>query len=194
MAHRQYAVQLDASNDIANFERDGFDIGIRAGRGDWPGLEAHRLLPSHFTALCSPMLLKDRNVRDPCDLLKLPLVSPQDPWWQRWFLESGVGGVDLSDRPDHSLGTQHFDGVAAAAGQGVALLNPFFFAAELADGRLVQLFDLVLKDERDYWLVYPKARGRSPKIRAFCDWVLDEAGRDTAQAATNQKGRNVRAC
>jgi LysR family glycine cleavage system transcriptional activator len=80
-------------------------------------------------------------------------------------------------------------GLAAIAGQGVALLNPFFFAADLAAGRLVQLFDLVLKDDRDYWVVYPKTRRRSPKIRAFCDWILAEAGRDAAQAAENEECR-----
>jgi LysR family glycine cleavage system transcriptional activator len=139
--------------------------------------------------MCSPALLQGRRVSKPADLLMLPLLSPHDPWWDRWFKEAGVGGVDLSDRPDNSLSTQHFEAVAATAGQGVALLNPFFFAADLAAGRLIQLFDLVLKDERDYWIVYPKNRGRAPKVRAFLEWILEEAGRDTAQAAANDECR-----
>jgi LysR family transcriptional regulator, glycine cleavage system transcriptional activator len=191
MAHPQYAVQLDASHDVVDFRREGFDIGIRSGGGDWPDLEAHVLLPSHFTPLCSPSLLEGRDVGAPGDLLELPLLGRHDPWWERWFMESGVGAVDLSDRPDNSLGTQHFEGLAAAAGQGVALLNPFFFAAELADGRLVQLFDRVLKGEKDYWLVYPKTMRRSPKIRAFRDWALAEAGRDSTQAAANEESRRA---
>jgi LysR family glycine cleavage system transcriptional activator len=72
--------------------------------------------------------------------------------------------------------------MAAMAGQGVALVNPHFFAADIAAGKLVQLFDLVVEAKRGYWLVYPKARRRSPKIRAFRDWVLAEAARD-AEAA-----------
>ena len=63
------------------------------------------------------------------------------------------------------------------AGQGVALLNPFFFAADLAAGRLVQIFDLVVKADRSYWLVYPKARRRSAKIQAFVDWAPRRGGR-----------------
>ena len=189
MAHRQYAVQLDASNDLIDFDRGGFDIGIRSGQGEWPGLEARLLIPSHFTPLCSPALLQGRRISKPADLLSLPLLSPHDPWWERWFKEAGVGGVDLSDRPDNSLGTQHFEAVAATAGQGVALLNPFFFAADLAAGRLIQLFDLVLKAERDYWVVCPRSRSRAPKVRAFLDWILEEASRDVSQAAANDECR-----
>ena len=62
----------------------------------------------------------------------------------------------------------------AAAGQGVAMLNPIFFASELASGRLVQPFDLVCSDSRDYWLCYRTARRTAPKIQAFRDWILRE--------------------
>ena len=189
MSHPQFAVQLDASHEVIDFGRDGFDVAIRSGRGDWPGLECHMLLPSHFAPLCSPRLLTDVRIEGPADILKLPLLGPNDPWWPQWFEEAGVGRVDLSDRPDNALGTQQFEGMAAIAGQGVALVNPFFFAADLAAGRLVQIFDLVVEADRSYWLVYPKARRRSAKIRAFCDWILEEASRDTAQAALNEECR-----
>ena len=97
-------------------------------------------------------------------------------------MEAGVGLVDLSDRTDHSLGNQQFEGMAAIAGQGVALINPFFFPDDLASGRLVKPFDLLVTTDRSYWLVYPKARRRSAKIEAFRDWVLSEVAGDTERA------------
>ncbi|TIX45317.1 MAG: LysR family transcriptional regulator, partial [Mesorhizobium sp.] len=48
------------------------------------------------------------------------------------------------------------------------------FKTELADGRLIQPFDLVGDDGHAYWLVYPTARRNVPKIRAFRDWILSE--------------------
>lgn len=189
IAHPQFAVQLDASHEIVEFSQGEFDLAIRSGTGDWPGLDAHLLLPSHFTAMCSPSLLQGIALRSPADILKLPILSPHDPWWVQWFREAGIGEVDLSDRLDHSFGTQVFEGMAAMAGQGVALVNPFFFAADLASGRLVQMFDLVVTADRSYWIVYPKSRRRSPKIRAFVDWALDEAKADAAQAAFNEECR-----
>jgi LysR family transcriptional regulator, glycine cleavage system transcriptional activator len=190
LAHPGYAVQLDASNGMVDFARD-FDLAIRNGLGSWPGLEAVELLPSHFTAMCSPGLIEGVALSGPADILKLPILSPRDSWWPQWFAEAGVGAVDLSDRPDHSYNTQAFEGPAAAAGQGVALLNPFFFAADLAAGRLVQIFDLVVKADRSYWIVYPKARRRSAKIQAFAAWLLAEAAGDAAKAAAHEEGRRA---
>jgi len=89
--------------------------------------------------------------------------------------------VAVSRRPDNSLGIQQFEGMAAIAGQGFALINPFFFPADLAAGRLVQPFDLMATTSRAYWLVYPKKRRRSPKIEVFRDWMLSEVAGDMAR-------------
>jgi LysR family glycine cleavage system transcriptional activator len=35
------------------------------------------------------------------------------------------------------------------------MINPYFFPANLASGRLVQLFDLIVQADKSYWLVYP---------------------------------------
>jgi LysR family transcriptional regulator, glycine cleavage system transcriptional activator len=176
------AVQIAVSTDIVEFGQSEFDMGIRSGTGDWPGLETHALFPNHFMPVCSPELLKGVELREPLDILKLPLISPSDPWWHDWFAAAGVKNVDLSRRPDNSLGVQQFEGMAAIAGQGVALINPFFFPDDLASGRLVKPFDLMAVTDRSYWLVYPKARRRSAKIEAFRDWVLSEVAVDTDRA------------
>ncbi len=74
-------------------------------------------------------------------------------------------------------------GTAAVAGQGVAMLMPAFFAADLAAGRLVQPFDLLATDGDSYWLVYAQERHNVPKIRAFREWILAEVKRDAERAA-----------
>ncbi len=52
------------------------------------------------------------------------------------------------------------------------MLTPAFFKDEVASGRLVQPFPLVCRPGGSYWMVYPEARRRSAKIRAFRDWLL----------------------
>ena len=81
-----------------------------------------------------------------------------------------------------SLDVQAMLGTAAMAGQGVAMLMPAFFTAEMAAGRLVQPFDLIASDGQSYWLVYPEERRNTPKIRAFRDWMLEEVRRSPAGA------------
>jgi LysR family glycine cleavage system transcriptional activator len=181
--HPNIAVQVSVSTEVVEFAQSEFDLAIRSGTGDWPDLERYILFPNQFTPVCSPDLLQGVELREPIDILKLPLISPGDPWWQEWFAAAGVRSVDLSRRPDNSLGVQQFEGMAAIAGQGVALINPFFFPDDLASGRLVQPFDLLAKTDRSYWLVYPKVRRRSAKIQAFRDWVLSEVAADNGRTA-----------
>ena len=187
--HPNIAVQISASSQIVDFAQNDFDIGIRSGTGDWPGLEAHLLFPNQFTPVCSPDLLRQVELREPADLLKLPILTPSDPWWKDWFTAAGLPDVDLSNRPDNSLGAQQFEGMAAMAGQGVAMINPYFFPNDLAAGRLVQPFDLLVQADRSYWLVYPKARKRSAKILAFRDWVLSEIAGDMEKAGAQMAGQ-----
>ncbi|WP_262031541.1 transcriptional regulator GcvA [Microvirga sp. Mcv34] len=183
LLHPNIAVQISVSTEIVELVRSEFDIGIRSGTGDWPGLETQMLFPNQFIPVCSPDLLQGVDMREPIDILKLPLISPGDPWWQDWFAAAGEPNVDLSRRPDNSLGVQQLEGMAAIAGQGVALINPFFFPEDLASGRLVKPFDLLATTDRSYWLVYPKARRRSAKVEAFRDWVLSEVAGDSEAAA-----------
>jgi LysR family glycine cleavage system transcriptional activator len=64
---------------------------------------------------------------------------------------------------------------AAIAGHGVVLAYSTIAAADLASGRLVRLFSLGLPDLFAYYIVTaPGARDR-PKIRAFRNWLRQEA-------------------
>jgi LysR family glycine cleavage system transcriptional activator len=175
LAHPALAVRLDTDSRMVDFSREEVDIGIRSGSGQWPGLVAHRLIEVDFTPMLSPKLADSiGGVKEPADLLRLPILDPGDPWWGQWFEAAGVGPVGLAERPRSSMGSQAYEGAAAIAGQGVAILTRAFFAAELAEGRLIQPFDIVCNDGRAYWLVYPEARRNVPKIRAFRDWLLAE--------------------
>jgi len=180
LAHPAIAVKLDVSVEIVNFARAEFDVGIRTGGGEWPGLAAHHLFAIAYTPMLSPKLLAHAApLKKPADLLTLPLLDPTDVWWIEWFNAAGVEAPDLSRRPEMRLQHQQLAGSGALAGHGVAILTPAFFRDELAAGRLVQPFPLVRASPQSYWLVYPKARRRSPKIRAFRDWLLAAIGAET---------------
>ena len=64
---------------------------------------------------------------------------------------------------------------AAVDGQGVALGRLMLAADDLAVGRLVKPFDIVLPNDYSYWLVYPRAAAERPDVAAFRAWLLSEA-------------------
>lgn len=166
------AVRVEISEGLTDFNSDEFDLAIRGGKGEWPDLRSHILIPTQFT----PMLSKELSdsiggVREPADLLKLPILSHSDPWWQLWFNAAGLENQSLDNRPNRQFGPQILEANAAIAGQGVAMLTPAFFKAELARGQLVQPFDLLGDDGTGYWLVFPESNRLSPKIRKFRSWI-----------------------
>jgi LysR family glycine cleavage system transcriptional activator len=116
-------------------------------------------------------------------LLSLPLLDCTDDCWQRWFAQAGLANLPPLKGPILQMQTQQMIGSAAMAGQGVALVTPALFDADLAAGRLVQILPIVVSHyDVKYWLVYPEERQRSAKIRAFRDWLLTEVASDRAPA------------
>jgi len=175
MRHPALAVRLDTSSRLIDFSREDVDVAIRSGSGDWPGLARHLLFKASFTPMLSPKLAESvGGVKEPADLLRLPILDPEDPWWREWFTLAGLPTETLATRTRNSMGAQAYEANAAMAGHGVAILTRALFSAELADGRLIQPFDLVADDGNSYWLVYPEARRNVPKIRAFREWLLAE--------------------
>lgn len=170
--HPGIAVRLETGVALADLVQGESDIGIRIGDGSWPELQADFLLPSLFTPLCSAALRE--RLRTPADLLALPRFG-RERWWREWFAAAGLRDADLTAQPGVELEVEQHAVTAAIAGHGLAISSPLLFDADLAAGRLLQPFDLVVRDRRDYWLAYPSARRNSAKIRAFRAWALAQA-------------------
>ena len=111
------------------------------------------------------------------ELAHLPQISPLDPWWEVWLREAGqVPTVDAGQRGIR-LDSQAAEGAAAMAGQGLAMLTPFFWRNDIAEGKLVQLFDQLSSRGYGYWLVCPAERRNVAKIKRFREWLVQEVAR-----------------
>ncbi len=178
IAHPRIAVRLEASSRVIDLQREGVDMALRGGQGQWPGVTAHFLIPAVQTPLCSPdFLARIGGLSRPEDLLDVPRVGVAREW-EEWFQAAGASVA--TDRLDPRLASdaQALEVASALAGHGVALGSPIFFARELVEGRLVQPFEAVARYMGGYWLAYPSDRARVRKIAAFRDWVLAQAAAD----------------
>lgn len=178
MNNPDLAVRLDTSDTLVDFAREDISVAIRAGSGDWTGLTAQRLMDVEYTPMLSPELAKKHDLREPADLLKLPLLDRADRNWAVWMRQAGVDFWESAPKPGLTLTTDLHEARAALAGYGVALLTPRFFRFELATGGLIQPFPLIAKNGRSYWLVYPPGRRNRPAIRKFRAFLLDEIASD----------------
>jgi LysR family transcriptional regulator, glycine cleavage system transcriptional activator len=177
IAHPDLAVRLSTDNRLVDLHAGEADVAIRAGRGDWPDLDSRLLIRSDFSPMAHPDVVAaheqalGRALR-PEDLPSLPLIGPQDEWWDLWFAAAGVPFDARSRKGGIRLDNQANEGHAAMAGQGFALLTPFLWRGDLASGRLVQPFALTASAGYAYWLCVPRDRLRVPKIKRFAEWLL----------------------
>lgn len=179
-------VRLDGSLHIANFTDDGVDAAIRFGTGPYPDFHADPLVNEDVAPACSPSLLEGENpLRTPEDLKHHTLIHVDwytvpgtQPDWNMWLKTAGVDGVDGSKGPvvtSDSLAVE-----AAMNGGGVVLVSEFLIRQDLASGRLVKPFDLVLPSSHWYWFVCPPENLERPKVRAFRDWLVATVQGDQA--------------
>ncbi|MBA3668788.1 MAG: LysR family transcriptional regulator [Sphingomonas sp.] len=197
MQHPDLAVRMTTSNDVVDLRTGEADIAIRAGRGDWAGVECHRLFRSSFTPMASPQNIAAIEAQlgrplEPSDIPGLNLINPSDDWWQQWLADNGVQ-VDsgLFRRPGVRFENQANEGHAAMAGQGLALLTPLLWHGDVAGARLAIPFpDRVSTRGWAYWLVVPAERRNIPKIKRFSEWLvveiakaIEEDGISAAEAA-----------
>jgi LysR family glycine cleavage system transcriptional activator len=177
LRHPNIAIRLTTSESLIDFGQEPADIVIRSGHGDWPGLRVHELMKIDFTPMLHPKLAETiSGIRTPADLLRLPRIDPDDPWWDVWFQAAGLPGQSTGAQPRGLLGAQMLAARAAIAGQGVAILTPRFYADDISIGRLYQPLELTCSDGRRYWLAYPESRRNVPKIKLFKNWILAEFG------------------
>lgn len=171
-------VRLKASDEIVDFLQEDIDIAIYYETGNYPSLYSVTLLNERLTPLCSPSMLEgDKPLNTPTDLRLHNLLhdhSTDD--WRRWLKLAGVKGVDLS----HGAVFSHSNMVQQAAifGQGIAMGHLVLSQAEVAAGRLVQPFELMMESDLSYDLVCPNDYANRPKVKAFIDWITDMVAQD----------------
>ncbi|MCZ4430719.1 transcriptional regulator GcvA [Agrobacterium sp. SOY23] len=197
-------LRFDISPEVRDFELDDIDIGIRFGTGNYPGLCADRLFDDVVVPVCSPRLLaSERPIRTPTDLLDHTLVhiewERQGVAWPNWSTWMAAAGIDaFDDSRTVALATSSEMLQAAISGDAVALVDLTTVANDLAEGRLVRLFDLgiPIPSELAYFLVYPHETASDPRVVAFREWILDEAeqmpGQESRTPASDEKGRGTR--
>src|SRR5437868_590545 len=115
------------------------DLGLRTGRGPWPGVSAEALMSEELIPVAAPALAARLN--RPADLARARLLHDEDPraGWPEWLQAAGLGRPAWAERgPRLADGTLLLE--AARAGQGVALARRRLAAAHLGNRSLVQPF------------------------------------------------------
>jgi len=183
--HPGLEFSLHSSAALVDFERDrNVDAGLRSGSGQWPGLVVEHLFDEALTPVASPELIRrlrpELGAPSVSTLHRWPLLGDPGDYWQRWFAHFGTPAptryVALFDDADTLQR-------AAMAGVGVGLARITRARPLLDSGLLEQLVPETLRTDYAHYLVYPPRSQQHAGLRAFRDWLFEQAKADASATA-----------
>ncbi|MBJ7313348.1 transcriptional regulator GcvA [Rugamonas sp. CCM 8940] len=169
--HPEVEVVLQSSGQLQDLARDGVDVGIRFGRGHYPGMLVERLMGDIYFPVVSPHYRGGALPATPAELEQASLLRSVEPW-APWLQAAGLalaepsGGVMFEDL---SMLIR-----SAVDGDGVALVRRVVAMQELASGQLLRLFELAVPCAEQYYFVSPPTAAHKPQVQAFRAWLLAE--------------------
>jgi LysR family glycine cleavage system transcriptional activator len=178
-AHPGVSLFLSASHLHSDFELGQVDIDIRYGVPNWPQLVIKPIFREPILPLASPAFIARHQIREPADLLQVPLIQSTVGvvQWADWFslhppLKRPERFALRFDRAMMALD-------AAVQGLGVALESTVIAGSHLAQGRLRPLFDPAWAiPVQAHFVVYPERHGYRSEVAQFLEWLGTQA--DTA--------------
>lgn len=170
--HAGLEVTLQSSNQLTDFEREAVDVGIRFGRGNYPGLVAEKVMHDYYYPVASPRFNKGKLPRTPEKIASSTLLRGSLEPWAPWFhaarldLPEPTGGLVFQDA---SMLVR-----AAVEGHGIALARHVIACNDLDAGDLVRLSEVMVQSADSYYLVCTPSALQKPQVQAFRAWLLDE--------------------
>ncbi len=168
-------IQLDNRRDDASDLPDQADLAVRRGVAGARGLDAEAFMPEALTPAHGPVMPGSAAILGPADLAHVTWLTatmrPHD--WRRWLEAVGVSGL----RPAREVIFDHTNLALRAAmdGLGVAMAPVCLVDGEVCAGRLVLPFPRLTAATESYYAICRQGEGQRHAIRAFRDWLRDEA-------------------
>jgi LysR family glycine cleavage system transcriptional activator len=169
--HPDIALSLHPDSRVVDLRREGMDLGIRYGNGDWPEVTATFLAPARMAVACAPDLLEGRTALTVAEMQGMDWILARDWPEQENYLRS-LGLVP------ETLGRTEFNNeelslAAARQGLGLVVESLALLEDDLQEGRLILLHDS--KDRLPAYFVVTPAGPQRAATRAFLKWLASAA-------------------
>jgi LysR family glycine cleavage system transcriptional activator len=191
IAHPGIALNLSTSTAFVDFALVAVDLAIRYFNGIDANLSVQLLHADEARVYCSPAYAKQLKLKRPDDLQRATLLhNTLHPHWTSWLKRFST----LADGQIEKIGGLHVDQSliaieAAVRAQGVVLTSALLTEAEVADGSLIEPFDMALPLPTAYYLVHPHTTELQEGAKTLKAWFIDTVaaqsvatGQDTASS------------
>ncbi len=170
-------LELRTSRELADLETDGVDLGMRFGRGDWPGLHCELLFNERAVPVASPEFMAGRACLTPDEIAVSHLVLETPLLWPLWF---EAAGLPPFQPPERAVAVVDDAGLAIAAarkGKGIALARRIHVVDAIAAGELVWASSIEITTPLSCYAVWRKDHPKLGLVHAAFEWLLDACDR-----------------
>lgn len=186
LKHPDIEVRITNGVPDVDFDRDGVDVAIQFGDGNWPRVHTDLLFHDEIEPVCSPAYLKrEARKQGPDVLLRKRLLVSQyrRTDWEDWLRANRLEEKS-SEAESMSFSSSILTWQAALDGLGVAIGQTALLLPELESGQLVRPFNRPLCRTKSHYLVRPQVQRESRKVMMFRDWLLESAAQTDSQLAS----------
>ncbi|MFJ9990833.1 LysR substrate-binding domain-containing protein [Pseudomonas putida] len=162
--------------DHVDFNQEPFDCAVLLSDGNFPvDWEVRRL----FAELLIPVGAPDLQAEAPWDARRLASVellhpTPDRRDWRSWLARMGLSET-VSLKGGQVFDTLELGMIAAARGYGVSMGDLLMVAEDVAQGRLSLPWPTAVASGLDYYLVWPRTRPGSERLRRLSAFLQEEA-------------------
>ncbi|MGH1369901.1 MAG: LysR family transcriptional regulator [Maritimibacter sp.] len=167
-AHPDIELNLNPSPGLVDLRRENYDMGIRFGRGSWPGVESEPLIMSGYVVVAAPDFTTATSLSELGDLTKLPWFhSPGSKEHRIW---GETLGLDFDALGMRAMPTHNMVISAVRAGLGLAIEARTLVDADIASKQLVVLHEGD-SEGLGYHIIQRPGAVLSPGARTFRTWL-----------------------
>lgn len=166
--HPDVPISLRPDPKVLDLRRNGIDLGIRFGLGDWPGVDAEFLTSARYVVVGAPRLVQGGVSTD--DMARLSWVlEPDWPEQRNWI--ACCLGLDPTALNITEFASEELALSAARQGYGLHITSAALIEEDLKTGALQVVFDSA-EENPGYYIVTPPGPTRK-SARLFIRWLKD---------------------
>jgi LysR family glycine cleavage system transcriptional activator len=176
-AYPEIEVKVHPSLELMDLKQGNFNLAVRTGAGDWPGLRAQKAMPIHMSPVCAPDFFNKHQGKSILDMLEKSTLIHADvsegvgivSEWDEWASAAGLNALNTQTGlsfADPGIALQ-----AAVDGLGIAMGYLELAQSDIDKGNLVQPFELTVPHPWSYYVVTPDDQEKDEVTSLFCNWL-----------------------
>ncbi len=177
--HPELSLQVELSDRAVDLIEEGYDLAIRTGPTEGPGLVAWRLMPYEYVLCAAPAYLAGHGVPSvPADLSRHFCITSTDSLGATWQFSGPDGDTEVPIYGRLQVNNAMLRCDAARAGAGIMLCADYLVHDDIANGRLTKLLPDYAPAAGALHAVSPTYRAGSLKVRSLVSHLTTHLGDD----------------